>query len=42
MNYALTADHFRICKENDLFEDELYFISQMYESDWSPRDTFKC
>lgn len=23
----------------NLYEDELYFVSQMYEDEWQPRDT---
>jgi hypothetical protein len=39
--------HFWLCSaniiktnaENDLYEHELYFISQMFEENWQPRDT---
>ncbi|KAF2189594.1 hypothetical protein K469DRAFT_562001 [Zopfia rhizophila CBS 207.26] len=34
-------DHIRICLEYDSWEDELYFVSQMFEKDWSPRELFK-
>jgi hypothetical protein len=26
-------------KEHKLFEDELYFVSQMFDKDWTPSDT---
>ncbi|KAF2092916.1 hypothetical protein NA57DRAFT_49246 [Rhizodiscina lignyota] len=31
-------DDFRIAKDIGLYEHELYFISQMYEDDWQPRE----
>jgi len=33
------ADMFRRTREANLYEDELYFVSQMFEDDWQPRDT---
>lgn len=32
-------EQFRVAKEIDLYEDDLYFISQMFEENWVPRDT---
>ena len=32
-------DQIRIMKAHELFEDELYFVSQMFDKDWTPRDT---
>ena len=32
--------HFRDIRDYELFEDELYFISQMFEKDWMPRDSY--
>lgn len=26
-------------RENNLYEHELYFVSQMFEDNWQPRDT---
>jgi hypothetical protein len=26
----------------NLYEDELYFVSQMFETDWKPKDGFRC
>lgn len=34
-----TEEKFRVAKEIDLYEDDLYFISQMFEEDWAPRET---
>ena len=36
----LKEDDFRAIKEYGLYEDELYFISQMFEKDWMPRDSY--
>jgi hypothetical protein len=33
------GDRFQKAKENNLYEDELYFISQMFEDDWQPRES---
>jgi hypothetical protein len=38
-SYGLTGDQFRVASEISLYEDELYFISQMYEDDWQPRES---
>jgi hypothetical protein len=35
----IIEDEFRTAKDIGLYEDELYFISQMYEDDWQPRDS---
>ncbi|KAK1751523.1 cutinase transcription factor 1 beta [Echria macrotheca] len=32
------AESIRMARENELYENELYFISQMYEENWQPRD----
>jgi hypothetical protein len=40
--YMLTKileDIARTVWECDLYEDYLYFVSQMFEEDWMPRDT---
>src|SRR5450756_2698382 len=34
-----TEEKFRVAKEIDLYEDDFYFISQMFEEDWVPNDT---
>ena len=34
-----SGDRFQKAKENNLYEDELYFISQMFEDDWQPRES---
>jgi hypothetical protein len=31
-----TAERFRLNKELELCEDELYFVAQMFEDDWKP------
>ena len=36
----LKEDDFRAIKDYELYEDELYFISQMFEKDWMPRDSY--
>lgn len=36
----LKEDDFRAIKEYELYEDELYFVSQMFEKDWMPRDSY--
>lgn len=28
-----------MASELDLYEDDLYFVSQMFEEGWTPRDT---
>ena len=33
------GDRFRTAKEISLYEDDIYFISQMYEDGWQPRDS---
>ena len=35
----ISGDKFRRIRENELYEDDLYFVSQMYEKEWTPRDT---
>lgn len=35
----MTEDKIRIANQNGLYEDDLYFVSQMFEEDWTPRDT---
>ncbi|KAG9233443.1 hypothetical protein BJ875DRAFT_378620 [Amylocarpus encephaloides] len=32
-------DRIRIAREIGLYEDDLYFLSQMFEEDWMPRDS---
>jgi hypothetical protein len=32
-------DKIRITHELNLYEDDLYFVSQMFEENWTPRDT---
>lgn len=34
-----TEDWIRRANQIDLYEDDLYFVSQMFEEDWTPRDT---
>jgi hypothetical protein len=36
----LKEDDFRAIKKYELYEDELYFVSQMFEKDWMPRDGY--
>jgi len=36
----LKEGHFRDIRDYELYEDELYFISQMFEKDWMPRDSY--
>jgi hypothetical protein len=31
-----TAERFRLNKELELCEDELFFVAQMFEEDWKP------
>jgi hypothetical protein len=33
------GDRFQKAKDMCIYEDELYFISQMYEEDWQPRES---
>jgi len=33
------ADMFRRTREENIYEDDLYFVAQMFEKDWQPRDT---
>jgi hypothetical protein len=35
----ITEDKFRRTLEYDLYEDDFYFLSQMFEDEWMPRDT---
>jgi hypothetical protein len=35
----LPEDKIRTNRENDLYEHELYFVAQMFEDNWQPRDT---
>ncbi|PVH93456.1 hypothetical protein DM02DRAFT_541526 [Periconia macrospinosa] len=37
--YEKKSSHFRNILETDAYEDEFYFIAQMYEKDWKPRHT---
>lgn len=30
---------FRRTWENELYEDDFFFVSQMFEDEWMPRDT---
>jgi hypothetical protein len=32
-------DKIRIIHKLNLYEDDLYFVSQMFEENWTPRDT---
>ena len=32
-------DRFRRTWEHELYEDDFYFVSQMFEDEWMPRDT---
>jgi hypothetical protein len=32
-------DDIRIAHELNLYENDLYFVSQMFEENWAPRDT---
>jgi hypothetical protein len=34
-----TAEKIRRTNDNGLYEDDLYFVAQMFEKDWTPRDT---
>jgi hypothetical protein len=36
---SVIGEQFATLLEEELYEDELYFISQMFEEDWRPRDT---
>lgn len=35
----VSGDRFQKAKENNLYEDEMYFVSQMFEDDWQPRES---
>ena len=35
----MTEDKIRVSNQFNLYEDDLYFLSQMFEKDWTPRDT---
>jgi hypothetical protein len=35
----ITEEDIRIVKEHALFEDDYCFFSQMFEKNWTPRDT---
>jgi len=35
----MTEDKIRVATQIGLYEDDLYFVSQMFEEDWMPRDT---
>ncbi|CAI6330970.1 unnamed protein product [Periconia digitata] len=37
--YEKKSSHFRHILENKIYEDEFYFIAQLYEKDWKPRHT---
>jgi hypothetical protein len=34
-----SEDRFRRTLEFELYEDDFYFVSQMFEDEWMPRDT---
>jgi hypothetical protein len=34
-----SEDRFRRTWEHELYEDDFYFVSQMFEDEWMPRDT---
>jgi hypothetical protein len=34
-----TEDKIRVANQIGLYEDDLYFVSQIFEGDWTPRDT---
>lgn len=34
-----TENQFNVASSLNLYEDDLYFVSQMFEQDWSPHDT---
>jgi len=34
----VTEDKFRRINEIELYEDDLYFVAQMFEENWMPRD----
>jgi hypothetical protein len=36
---GFAGDEFRTAKRLQLYEDDIYFISQLYEEDWQPRDS---
>ena len=36
---TLAVDKFRTIREGELYENDLYFVSQMFEENWQPRDT---
>lgn len=39
--YELTrvaAESIRLIREADLYENDLYFVSQMFEDNWQPRE----
>jgi metal-dependent hydrolase (beta-lactamase superfamily II) len=33
------AERFRILKDSKMFEDDYFFVSQLYETDWKPMHT---
>ena len=35
----MTEARFRRTWENEIYEDDFYFVSQMFEDEWMPRDT---
>jgi hypothetical protein len=35
----ILEDKIRWTREFDLYEDDFYFVSQMFEENWAPRDT---
>jgi hypothetical protein len=39
MLMIMTGDKIRSNNELSLYEDDLYFVGQMFEDDWMPRDT---
>ena len=39
MQNEYVADTIKSINEDNLYENELYFIAQMFEKDWSARET---
>jgi hypothetical protein len=40
MLITISDDKFRRTRENHLYEDDLYFVSQLFDKEWEARDTF--
>jgi hypothetical protein len=34
-----TENKIRVANQIGLYEDDVYFVSQMFEEDWTPKDT---